>query len=49
MTFEEFLLKRQANTTNCFLFETCDPKRISQFKQFILQAQRQPSITIFVG
>jgi len=38
VSFEEFLLKRQANTTNVYLFETCDPKRISQFKQFILQA-----------
>jgi AAA+ superfamily predicted ATPase len=35
--FEEFLLKRQANATNVFLIETYDPKRISQFKKFILQ------------
>jgi len=36
--FEEFLLKRQANATNVFLVETYDPKRISQFKQLILQS-----------
>jgi ATP-dependent 26S proteasome regulatory subunit len=36
--FEEFLLKRQANATNVFFIETCDPRRISQFKNFVLQA-----------
>jgi SpoVK/Ycf46/Vps4 family AAA+-type ATPase len=40
MSFEEFLLKRQANTTNVYLFETCDPKRISQFKSFVLKADQ---------
>jgi AAA+ superfamily predicted ATPase len=37
--FEEFLLKRQANATNVYLLETCDPKRISQFKAFVLGAE----------
>jgi SpoVK/Ycf46/Vps4 family AAA+-type ATPase len=36
--FDEFLLKRRANATNVYLLETCDPKRISQFKQLILQS-----------
>jgi SpoVK/Ycf46/Vps4 family AAA+-type ATPase len=36
--FEEFLLKRQANATNVYIVETCDPRRISQFKNFVLQA-----------
>ncbi len=37
--FDEFLLKRQANATNVYLVETCDPKRISQFKSFVLGAE----------
>ena len=37
--FDEFLLKRQANATNVYIVETCDPKRISQFKAFVLGAE----------
>lgn len=33
---DEFLLKRRANVTNVFIFETSDLKRIHQFIQFIL-------------
>jgi AAA+ superfamily predicted ATPase len=36
--FEEFLLKRQANATNVYIVETLDPKRIGQFKDFVLKA-----------
>jgi ATP-dependent 26S proteasome regulatory subunit len=39
MSFQEFLLKRQANTTNVYIMETCDPKRISQFKNFVLEVR----------
>ena len=37
--FDEFILKRQANATNVYIVETCDPKRISQFKAFVLEAE----------
>jgi AAA+ superfamily predicted ATPase len=33
---DEFLLKRRANVTNVFIFETSDLKRVQQFIQFIL-------------
>jgi ATP-dependent 26S proteasome regulatory subunit len=39
MEFKEFLLKRNANTTNVYIFETNDPKRISQFKNFVKEAK----------
>ena len=33
---DEFILKRRANVTNAYIFETCDLKRIHQFTRFIL-------------
>jgi len=38
LCFEELLLKRQANATNVYIVETADPKRIAQFREFVLQA-----------
>jgi SpoVK/Ycf46/Vps4 family AAA+-type ATPase len=36
---EEFLVKRRANATNVFIIETFDPKRIQQFKNFIVSSE----------
>jgi SpoVK/Ycf46/Vps4 family AAA+-type ATPase len=36
---DEFLLKRRANATNVYIIETFDPKRIQQFKKFILSSE----------
>jgi SpoVK/Ycf46/Vps4 family AAA+-type ATPase len=35
----EFIVKRKANVSNVFLVETVDPKRIQQFKKFILSSE----------
>jgi SpoVK/Ycf46/Vps4 family AAA+-type ATPase len=35
---EEFLVKRRANATNVYIIETFDPKRIQQFKRFIIES-----------
>jgi SpoVK/Ycf46/Vps4 family AAA+-type ATPase len=35
---EEFLVKRKANATNVYIVETVDPKRIQQFKNFIVSS-----------
>jgi len=35
---DEFIIKRRANVSNVFLVETVDPKRIQQFKKFILES-----------
>jgi SpoVK/Ycf46/Vps4 family AAA+-type ATPase len=35
---EEFLIKRKANVTNVYIIETFDPKRIQQFKNFIVSS-----------
>jgi SpoVK/Ycf46/Vps4 family AAA+-type ATPase len=35
---DEFLLKRRANATNVYIIETFDPKRIQQFKKFVIES-----------
>jgi len=33
---DEFIIKRKANVTNVYIIETFDPKRIQQFKNFVV-------------